>query len=142
MICDESPRRDTGQECRTNATGVPAPKPGYFTNPRLRRAIGPHLLRCPRSPSSTYCQVRLRAAPVARLVSTALSSRLAEIVVQHPGSFFLRVFIRLQTRPGTTALHRQRRILVAPFTPSPPAALALRAPASPDAPRTLRTAPG
>ena len=45
MICDESPRRDTGQECRTNATGVPAPKPGYFTNHRLRRAIGMHLLK-------------------------------------------------------------------------------------------------
>src|SRR5208283_3854502 len=59
MNCDESPRRDTGRECRTNATGVLAPKPAFLTLLRLQRAIDPCLLRCAgpggHPPCSTYC---------------------------------------------------------------------------------------
>jgi hypothetical protein len=49
--------------------------PALLTQPLRRRVMDPCLLRCARATSSTYCYVRLRASPVARLVTSLCEKR-------------------------------------------------------------------
>ncbi|MGA2329278.1 MAG: zinc ribbon domain-containing protein [Bryobacteraceae bacterium] len=64
-------------------TAAPCGAPGSACG--SGRAMSPCLLRCARATSSTYCQVRLRASPLARLVSTGSSRASSRSCVRRSG---------------------------------------------------------